>query len=74
VLERFHVCPLLFREKMEGVSSVGRGRASAKRPVYRYVFTCPGPAQAMVSCWRRIVFVAAEGTDSGRNPAERFRF
>ncbi len=53
----FHVCPLLFRERMDpgaGVGGSGSGggggenRSSQLRPVYRYIFSCPGQAQALV--------------------------
>lgn len=48
LLERFHVCPLLFRERL-GVSGAGdNGDVLTARPVYRYVFQCPGSAQALV--------------------------
>lgn len=40
VLDFFHVCPLLLHEKM------GDG---GDRPVYKFVFACPGRAAAMVS-------------------------
>lgn len=53
LLQRFHVCPLLFREKMGDSSTTFRGRASTVRPVYRYVFLCPGQAQALVRPRRR---------------------
>lgn len=36
----FHVCPLLMHEKMGD---------SADRPVYKFVFACPGRAGALVS-------------------------
>lgn len=36
----FHVCPLVYHEKMVD----GDGR-----PVYKFVFTCPGGAVALVS-------------------------
>lgn len=49
LLEWFHVCPLLFRERMEGSSVAERGQVpSSDRPVYRYIFSCPGLAQALV--------------------------
>lgn len=58
-LQMFHVCPLLFRERMDPGADVGGsgsgsgGRAgenwsSQLRPVYRYIFSCPGSAQALV--------------------------
>lgn len=40
-LDFFHVCPLLVHEKM----CDGNGRA-----VHKFVFACPGKAQALVSC------------------------
>lgn len=43
VLERFHVCPFLLRQRM--VSA-----AKSDRPVYRYVFACPGEAEVLVRC------------------------
>ncbi|CAM9875878.1 unnamed protein product [Sphacelaria rigidula] len=43
LLERFHVCPLLFRERMG--PTVDKKQA---RPVYKYVFTCPGKAEILV--------------------------
>ena len=49
VLERFDVCRLLFREKIEPASGVATKSVAAKRPMYRYIFTCPGQAQALVS-------------------------
>ncbi|CAN0339329.1 unnamed protein product [Pylaiella littoralis] len=39
-LERFHVCPFLFREQMS--------KAGNKRPVFKYVFSCPGMSSLMV--------------------------
>ena len=36
----FHVCPMLLHEKL----SHGN-----RRPVHRFVFTCPGKAEALVS-------------------------
>lgn len=49
LLERFHVCPLLLREKMEPPDSIRSTRdSSSTRPVYRYIFSCPGQAQALV--------------------------
>ncbi|CAM9704645.1 unnamed protein product, partial [Ectocarpus fasciculatus] len=48
LLERFHVCPLLFREKMGAASTFGRGYLPTSRPVYRYIFLCPGQAQNLV--------------------------
>lgn len=42
-LDFFHVCPLLMHEKM------GDG---AGRPVYKFVFACPGRARALVSARR----------------------
>ena len=53
LLELFHVCPLLFREKMEASCrpSLG-GPPNTRRSVYRYVFCCPGEAQALVSVYR----------------------
>lgn len=39
VLDFFHVCPLLLHEKM------GDG---GDRPVYKFVFACPGRAAALV--------------------------
>eukprot|EP00904_Undaria_pinnatifida_P011031 jgi/Undpi1/7058/HiC_scaffold_21.g09532.m1 len=47
LLERFHVCPLLFREKMLPFGRVGPSDSKIKRPVYRYIFSCPGQAQAL---------------------------
>ncbi|CAM9873857.1 unnamed protein product [Ectocarpus sp. 6 AP-2014] len=48
-LERFHVCPLLFRKSMVGaVSSFGRGYLPTSRPEYRYIFLCPGQAQILM--------------------------
>lgn len=56
LLERFHVCPLLFRERL-GVSDSGdNGDVLTARPVYRYVFQCPGSAQALV---RRNIYSAS---------------
>ncbi|CAB1104356.1 unnamed protein product [Ectocarpus sp. CCAP 1310/34] len=46
-LDRFHVCPLLFREMMGAVSAFGRGYLPTSRPVYRYMFLCPGRAQIL---------------------------
>lgn len=55
LLERFHVCPLLFRERL-GVSSAGANAdVLTARPVFRYVFQCPGSAQALV---RRNIYSA----------------
>lgn len=48
LLEQFHVCPLLFREKMGVSSDIGRGDLPTTRPVYKYIFSCPGQAQALV--------------------------
>lgn len=48
VMESFHVCPLIFREKMETAGGVDPRNARSKRPVYRYIFSCPGQAQALV--------------------------
>lgn len=48
LMESFHVCPLLFREKMETSSGVNPDHTRSKRPVYRYIFSCPGQAQALV--------------------------
>lgn len=42
-LDFFHVCPLLMHEKMGD---------SAGRPVYKFVFACPGRAGALVSAQR----------------------
>lgn len=53
LLERFHVCPLLFRERMGAASALGRGNLRTARPVYRYIFSCPGQAQALVGCLGR---------------------
>lgn len=43
LLDFFHVCPLLVHQKM------GDG---GNRPVYKFVFACPGRAAAMVSSRR----------------------
>ena len=43
------MCPLLFREKMLPFGRVGPSDSKIKRPVYRYIFSCPGQAQALVS-------------------------
>lgn len=43
--------PLLFRERMGTTGTggvVGKGDARAPRPVYRYIFLCPGQAQTLV--------------------------
>lgn len=48
LLQRFQVCPFMFRERMGATSAVGRGHLPSKRPVYRYVFSCPGKAHAQV--------------------------
>lgn len=55
-LHQFHVCPLLFREKMGPDGEIGGGNGGRRdalpnqlRPVYRYIFSCPGQAQALVS-------------------------
>lgn len=49
LLEMFHVCPLLFRQKMESPSGTSPSSDSpSARPVYRYIFSCPGEAQALV--------------------------
>ena len=49
LLERFHVCPLLFREKMTAAGSAVKSKSSAAtHPVYRYIFLCPGQAQLLV--------------------------
>ena len=48
LLEQFHVCPLLFREKMGVSSGIGRGDLPTSRPVYKYIFSCPGQAQSIV--------------------------
>ncbi|CAM9611990.1 unnamed protein product, partial [Ascophyllum nodosum] len=58
LLERFHVCPLLFRERLEG--SVGDNLPS-DRPVYRYIFQCPGPAQALVQAITGVCYVNMQG-------------
>lgn len=39
VLQRFNVCPLLLVQRMDKGSS---------RPVYKFVFSCPGNTQALV--------------------------
>ena len=44
LLERFHVCPLLSRERMGAACHL-----PTARPVYRYIFLCPGRAEALVS-------------------------
>ena len=43
------MCPLLFREKMAATGpSVKSKSSAAARPVYRYIFLCPGQAQVLV--------------------------
>ena len=45
VLERYHVCPFVLRERLDGDKD-------SSRPIYRYVFSCPGEAAALVSLVR----------------------
>lgn len=56
LLERFQVCPLLFRQRMGAAGTAGSGHLPSKRPVYRYIFSCPGKAQAQV-CMHTPVFL-----------------
>lgn len=42
-----------------GAGSLGRGAQPTKRPVYRYIFSCPGQAQALVSRACLLLLVAA---------------
>eukprot|EP00752_Nemacystus_decipiens_P001683 g1633.t1 len=70
LLERFHVCPLLFREKL-GAGSLGRGARSTKRPVYRYVFSCPGQAKALVEAIDGVCHFNMRGQDPGKGVIQR---
>lgn len=42
ILERFHVCPFVLRERLDNGSQDDRA-------VYRYVFACPGESEILVS-------------------------
>ena len=70
LFERFHVCPLLFREKMLPSSRAGPIDSPTERPVYRYIFSCPGQAQAMVRlscCMLFVLFGVVPSLESGLN-------
>lgn len=42
ILDRYHVCRFVMRERLDN-------DPDSLRPVYRYVFACPGEAAALVS-------------------------
>ncbi|CAN0199094.1 unnamed protein product, partial [Ectocarpus sp. 12 AP-2014] len=71
LLQRFHVCPLLFREKMGTDSPIGRGQLFTKRPTYRYVFSCPGQAQALVQAIHGVCHFNMRGQVPGKGVIQR---
>ncbi|CAM9558139.1 unnamed protein product [Pylaiella littoralis] len=71
VLERYHVCPLLFREKMTPETPVGGGQPTTKRPVYRYVFSCPGQAQALVEAINGVCHFNVRAQATGKGVIQR---
>ncbi|CAM9319898.1 unnamed protein product [Pylaiella littoralis] len=70
-LERYHVCPLLFREKMGTETPLGRGQLPTKRPVYRYVFSCPGQAQVLVEAINGVCHFNVRGQPPGKGIIQR---
>eukprot|EP00904_Undaria_pinnatifida_P011027 jgi/Undpi1/7054/HiC_scaffold_21.g09528.m1 len=71
LFERFHVCPLLFREKMLPSSRAGPIDSPTERPVYRYIFSCPGQAQAMGVVQRSYNAFAVKVQDSPASTSSR---
>ncbi|CAM9152625.1 unnamed protein product [Ectocarpus sp. 12 AP-2014] len=70
-LERFHVCPLLFRERMGAVSSFGRGYLPTSRPVYRYIFLCPGQAQILAQSITGVCYFNMRAQEKGHGVVQR---
>ncbi|CAB1101232.1 unnamed protein product [Ectocarpus sp. CCAP 1310/34] len=66
LLERFQVCPLLFRERMGAASAVGRGHLPSKRPVYRYIFSCPAKAQAQALAVSGVCYFNMRAQEAGK--------
>ncbi|CAM9198778.1 unnamed protein product [Choristocarpus tenellus] len=46
ILNLFHICPLLMRVRVD----------KSNRPVYSYIFSCPGKAQALVEAVRGVCY------------------
>ncbi|CAM9298493.1 unnamed protein product [Ectocarpus sp. 4 AP-2014] len=70
-LERFHVCPLLFRERMGAVSSFGRGYLPTSRPVYRYIFLCPGQAEILAQSITGVCYFNMRAQEKGHGLVQR---
>ncbi|CBJ27734.1 peroxidase [Ectocarpus siliculosus] len=71
LLERFQVCPLLFRERMGAASAVGRGHLPSKRPVYRYIFSCPAKAQAQAQAVSGVCYFNMRAQEEGKGVVQR---
>ncbi|CAN0025142.1 unnamed protein product, partial [Ectocarpus sp. 6 AP-2014] len=71
LLERFHVCPLLFRERMGATSAVGRGNLPTTRPVYRYIFLCPGQAQVLPQNITGVCYFNMRAQEKGNGVIQR---
>eukprot|EP00904_Undaria_pinnatifida_P011028 jgi/Undpi1/7055/HiC_scaffold_21.g09529.m1 len=71
LLERFHVCPLLFREMMLPSGRVGTSDSQIKRPVYRYIFSCPGQAQALVEAITGVCYVNMRAQETRKGVVQR---
>ncbi|CAN0184392.1 unnamed protein product, partial [Scytosiphon promiscuus] len=71
LLERFHVCPLLFRERMGAVTPAGRGFLTTPRPVYRYIFLCPGQAQVLPQAITGVCYFNMRGQEKGHRVIQR---
>ncbi|CAM9831972.1 unnamed protein product [Ectocarpus sp. 4 AP-2014] len=71
LLERFQVCPLLFRQRMGAASAVGRGHLPSKRPVYRYIFSCPANAQAQAQAVSGVCYFNMRAQEQGKGVVQR---
>ncbi|CAM9534507.1 unnamed protein product [Ascophyllum nodosum] len=67
LLERFHVCPLLLREKIGGSTS----STPNSRPVYRYIFQCPGQAKALVEAITGVCYFNMRAQVEGKGVIQR---
>eukprot|EP00752_Nemacystus_decipiens_P002581 g2416.t2 len=72
LLERFHVCPLLFREKMVAAAPALKSKSSAAaRPVYRYIFLCPGQAQLLAQAITGVCYFNMRSQEQGQGVVQR---